>query len=113
MFKALGKLAPFVGMLQTIMKGTRKGEAIVNRTVEQAYQVRSKEDFFPALQSLFKDFFPNGIAGVDMNEVFNHEIVQKFHSMTPEQAQSDGISMIFNLLSDHGDDLKKFTKENL
>lgn len=48
-----------------------------------------------------------------MNEVFNHEIVQKFHSMTPEQAQSDGISMIFNLLSDHGDDLKKFTKENL
>jgi len=48
-----------------------------------------------------------------MNEVFNHELVRKFHSMSPEQAQTDGVGMLFELLTEHGDTLKNFTKENL
>ena len=48
-----------------------------------------------------------------MGEVFNHDLVKKFHSMSPEQAQTDGVGMLFELLSEHGETVKKFTKENL
>jgi len=77
------------------------------------HRVRSKEDFVPAVSNLFRDFFPNGVKGVDMGEVFNHDLVKKFHSMSPEQAQTDGVGMLFELLSEHGETVKKFTKENL
>jgi len=107
MFDKLKMLAPFWSIFQRVMGVHRKGEAIKDRVFEKAHQVRSREEFAPAVKDLFNDFYPDGKMKDIVEEALQHDIVKKFQAMSIEDAKEAGPGMAFNLLKEHSGVLQK------
>ena len=112
MFKAFAMLAPFWGMFKQIMGIHRKGEAIKNRVVEEAHQIKTKDEFIPAIQRLFKDFYPDGSMDETLQEALDHPLVKQIQGMSLEEAQSEAVPLLFTTIKDNLPILQKFANKN-
>ena len=96
-----GTLSTIWSLLQAFLGTHRKAAAIKDRVVEEGHNVRSKEDFIPAMERVIKSFYPNG----DLDDVFqqalNHPKVKEIQAMNVEDAKTKAVPILGQMITEN------------